>query len=328
MHTAMVIVMTDLLFAFVVALTFMSYGGHAQSSVCGTAPLNTKIVGGQDAAPGSWPWQVSLQNDQGHFCGGSLINNGWVLTAAHCFPSTNTSGLLVYLGRQYQQSINPNEVSQSIAQIIVHPSYNIATHDNDICLLQLSSSVAFTDYIQPVCLAAADSTFFNGTVSWVTGWGNINSNVPLPSPGNLQEVEVPVVGNRQCTCLYAGVDTITNNMLCAGLLAGGMDACQGDSGGPMVSKQGQVWIQAGVVSFGQGCAQADFPGVYARVSQYQDWINSQISTNPPGFVTFSSSGTDSDLNVTCAALSRGTTFHFSSFFFSIFPLYLSLHLSS
>uniref|UniRef100_A0A8C7P362 Peptidase S1 domain-containing protein n=1 Tax=Oncorhynchus mykiss TaxID=8022 RepID=A0A8C7P362_ONCMY len=223
-----------------------------------------------------------------------------------------TSGLLVYLGRQNQQSINSNEVSQTVSQITRHLNYNSATSDNDICLLKLSSPVTFTDYIQPVCLAAVGSTYYTDTTSWVTGWGDINSGVPLPSPGTLQEVTVPVVGNRKCNCLYTGFSSITNNMICAGLLSGGKDSCQGDSGGPIVSKQGLVWIQSGVVSFGKGCAEANFPGVYTRVSQYQTWINSQISTDMPGFVTFSSSGTDSDLNVTCNALSSGATlFSFS-----------------
>uniref|UniRef100_A0AAR2K822 Zgc:165423 n=1 Tax=Pygocentrus nattereri TaxID=42514 RepID=A0AAR2K822_PYGNA len=198
---------------------------HAQPSlgftenVCGVAPLNTRIVGGQDASPGSWPWQVSLKNNDGHFCSGSLINSNWVLTAAHC----------------------------------------------------------------------------------------------LPSPGTLQEVQVPIVGNRKCNCLY-GVGTITDNMMCAGLLAGGKDSCQvmssyfsiaaciGDSGGPLVSKQNGVWVQAGIVSFGIGCALPNYPGVYTRVSQYQDWVNQQITSNQPGFVTFTSTGTDGDLNVSCAGL--------------------------
>ncbi|XP_041717096.1 serine protease 27-like [Coregonus clupeaformis] len=308
------------LYAVIVALTCMGKGGHSQANVCGIASLNTKIVGGQAAVPGRWPWQASLHRSNSHFCGGSLINKEWVLTAAHCFPSTSTSGLLVYLGRQYQQSNNYNEVTRTVSQIIRHPNYNSATSNNDICLLKLSSSVTFTDYIQPVCLAAVGSTYYTGTTSWVTGWGDINSDVPLPSPGTLREVNVPVVGNRKCNCLYAGVGSITNNMICAGLLAGGKDSCQGDSGGPMVSKQGLVWIQSGVVSFGQGCAAANFPGVYTRVSQYQTWLNSQISTDQPGFVAFSSSGTDSDLNVTCNALSSGNTL------LSLSPILLSLSL--
>ncbi|XP_062382655.1 trypsin I-P1 [Sardina pilchardus] len=263
----------------------------AQLDVCGQATLNTRIVGGQDAPEGAWPWQVSLHRG-GHFCGGSLINSDWVLTAAHCFSSTNPSGLVVYLGRQSQEGSNANEVSRTVSQIIRHPDYDSGTSDNDMALLQLSSSVTFTDYIRPVCLAAAGSTFSSGTTTWITGWGTIASGVSLPSPQTLQEVDVPVVGNSDCSSAYSSNSIgITGNMICAGLLGqGGKDSCQGDSGGPMVSKQGSVWVQAGVVSFGIGCALAEFPGVYARVSEYQSWINSQISSNQPGFVTFSSSG--------------------------------------
>lgn len=91
------------------------------------------------------------------------------------FPSTSTSGLVVYLGRETQQSLNPNEQSRTVSQVINHPSYNSQTHDNDIALLQLSSTVEFTDYIKPVCLAASGSTFDAGTTCWVTGWGDIRS---------------------------------------------------------------------------------------------------------------------------------------------------------
>ncbi|CAL8305250.1 unnamed protein product [Merluccius merluccius] len=277
------------------------------NDVCGRPPLNTRIVGGEDAPLGSWPWQASLTSNGGHFCGGSLINNNFVLTAAHCFfPSTDVEGFAVVLGRQSQENSNPNEVSRNIAEIIIHPEYNFFSGDNDICLLRLSSPVEFTNYIMPVCLAAQSSTIHAGTVSWVTGWGNINVGVPLPSPQNLQEVDVPVAGNRQCHCNY-GEGTITDNMICAGLSIGGKDSCQGDSGGPLVSKQGNQWILIGVVSFGVGCAEAEFPGVYARVSPYNEWINSHITDNQPGFVLFTSVGTDSDFSVTCDGLSPAHT---------------------
>ncbi|XP_046893976.1 serine protease 27-like [Hypomesus transpacificus] len=285
-----------------VLVAFLAKGCSSQLNVCGQAPLNSKIVGGQDAPVGGWPWQASLQQLSGfHFCGGSLINNQYVLTAAHCFTSTSTSNLQVILGAKSLDQTNPNQVASSVAKIICNPNYDDTTSENDMCLLKLSSPVTFTNYIQPVCLAAPGSTYNAGIVSWVTGWGTINSDVNLPSPRNLQEVDVPIVGNRQCNCNY-GVGSITDNMLCAGLKAGGKDSCQGDSGGPMVSKQGDRWIQSGVVSFGKGCALANFPGVYARVSKYQTWINSIITSSQPGFVTFNSSGNDSDLSITCTGL--------------------------
>ncbi|XP_036446363.1 transmembrane protease serine 9-like [Colossoma macropomum] len=282
---------------------FLVKGCHSQLNVCGVASLNTKIVGGQDASPGSWPWQVSLQVSGSHFCGGSLINSNWVLTAAHCFASITAPQATVYLGDQSlsTQGSNPNVVTRSVLQAIKHPSYSSSTNDNDLALLQLNSSVTFTPYITPVCLAAAGSTFFNGTLTWVTGWGNTASGVSLASPKTLQEVQVPVVGNRKCNCLY-GDGTITDNMMCAGLLAGGKDSCQGDSGGPLVSKQGGVWVQAGIVSFGYSCALPNYPGVYTRVSQYQDWVNQQITSNQPGFVRFNSTGSDGDLSVSCTGL--------------------------
>ncbi|KAM9456742.1 polyserase-2-like isoform 4-T4 [Clarias gariepinus] len=284
-----------------VVLLVFTKGCLSQLDVCGKAKLNTKIVGGQDAVPGSWPWQVSLQVNGGHFCGGSLINNRWVLSAAHCFGRISYTQVTVKLGLHTLDGSNPNSVSRSLTNAFIHPSYSPRTQDNDLSLLPLSSAVSFNNYITPVCLAATGSTFNNGTPTWVTGWGNIRFGVNLPSPGTLQEVQVPIIGNRKCNCLY-GVGSITKNMECAGFLQGGKDSCQGDSGGPLVIKQDSQWIQAGIVSFGKECALENFPGVYTRVSQYQDWINETITTNQPGFIKYTSNGTNSDLQVTCNGL--------------------------
>ncbi|XP_053194966.1 serine protease 27-like [Scomber japonicus] len=278
---------------------------RSQLNVCGRPPLHTRLGGGREAPAGSWPWQASLQRSGDHFCGGSLINKEWVLTAAHCFDSTSTKRLVVVLGLQSLQGSNPNNVSLTVSQIINHPDYNSNTFDNDISLLKLSSPVTFSDFIVPVCLAASDSTFYHGVNTWVTGWGDIGSKTTRPFQQNLMEVEMPVVGNRQCDCDY-GQSSITGNMLCAGFTAGGKDSCQFYTGGPMVRKTGSVWVQAGVMSFGEGCALRNFPAVYARVSKYQSWINSQITSDQPGFVTSTSTGTDSDVSVKCPSLPQTT----------------------
>ncbi|KAF3698386.1 Serine protease 27 [Channa argus] len=140
-------------------------------TVCGKAMLNSKIVGGQDVSPGSWPWQAALFIDGKAFCGGTLINNEWVLTAAHCFESEDPTKVIVFLGIQSIVSSNPNGIRKSVAQVIKHRSYNKTSKIYDITLLKLSSPVNFTNYIRPVCLAASDSTFYSGTNVWITGWG-------------------------------------------------------------------------------------------------------------------------------------------------------------
>uniref|UniRef100_A0A672S1N2 Trypsin-2-like n=1 Tax=Sinocyclocheilus grahami TaxID=75366 RepID=A0A672S1N2_SINGR len=263
------------------------------------------IVGGQEATAGAWPWQVSIQSAifGGHFCGGSLINKDWVLSAAHCFQS--------------QSGSNPNEAFRTARRVINHPDYSDPTHDNDIALLRLSSSVTFSEYIRPVCLASAGSKFAAGSDSWVTGWGTLQSGGA--SPDKLQEVMIPVVSNSDCDDAY-DLLKITSNMICAGLLnEGGKDSCQGDSGGPLVSRNGSLWIQSGVVSFGIGCADPKYPGVYARVSQYQDWITSTIGSNPPGFVEFNNNAFINSPNLLLFAVSLT---------FSIIPFIRSLYLSS
>ncbi|KAM4634099.1 serine protease 27-like [Polymixia lowei] len=272
--------------------------------VCGKPVLYRRIVGGENAYEGNWCWQVSLQCDYGHFCGGSLINKEWVLTAAHCLHYEDGRALKhIYLGRQSEENTNIFEMIRNVTEIICHPDYDDADKNNDICLLKLSEPVTFTQYICPACLAAANSTFNNGTMVTVTGWGERMQKSLSGSLGKLQEVKVPIVGNRECIC-QNDYFTITDNMICAGMEEGMKDSCQGDSGGPMVAKQDPVWIQGGVVSFGHGCARPSEPGVYTRVSEYQDWITSIITTDQPGFVTFYSNGTDADLGYTCKHLER------------------------
>ncbi|XP_058477751.1 chymotrypsin-like protease CTRL-1 [Solea solea] len=279
--------------------TFMLLGQGSQAQDCGEAPLNTRIVGGEDAPAGSWPWQVSMHIvDFSHVCGGTIISDQWVLTSAHCII-VNPSQYILYFGRETQSGPNIREVKRTVSQVIVHPDYNNTLLNNDIALMKLSSPISFTDYIRPVCLASKSSEFHNSTLCWSTGWGKIKSNENLPDSGNLQEVQIPVIGNNECACSYQKEPdvNITANMICAGQENKGV--CQGDSGGPLQCKQGSRWIQAGITSFGIPCA-VGVPEVYARVSQFQTWVTNQVGGVNVGFVTFNSSGTDQDSSYVCS----------------------------
>ncbi|XP_062382813.1 serine protease 27-like isoform X2 [Sardina pilchardus] len=259
------------------------------SNACGQAPLNTRMDGGQNAPAEAWPWQASLHSNSER-CGGTLITKDWVISAAHCFSSTSTSSWVVYLGRQSQEGSNPNEVSRTISRIILHPHFNTSTFENDIALLRLSTSVTFTDYIRPVCLAAAGSTFDSGAKTWITGLGTITaSGEPQPSPEILQETQFQVVANSDCQEVYSN-DIIYSSMICAQLLRQeGENICK-QCGNPLVIKQGSVWVQVGILFLDGTCFERQLPGVFTRVSQYQSWIKSHITSNQPGFVTSEGSG--------------------------------------
>ncbi|XP_038135733.1 uncharacterized protein LOC119779945, partial [Cyprinodon tularosa] len=251
-----------------------------------------QFVEGQDATPRHWPWQARLQGigvqGRSSFCGGSLITDQWVLTAARCIERLRLAE--VHLGVN-GLSDHAREVIVGIDQYIFHPGYNSTTLENDMCLLKLSSPVRITDYIQPVCLASGNSTFHNGTTSLVTGFGDLGNDI-------LQEVEVQIVGNKKCSCYNQ--DNINENRICVGLDLGGNNSCQGrEAGGPLVVYNGFTWVQGGVVSFRDDCAVPQKLGVFTRVSKYEKWINETVNGWELGFVTFTSSGIDSDLNFTC-----------------------------
>ncbi|XP_036266689.1 serine protease 33-like [Pipistrellus kuhlii] len=265
-------------------------------SVCGRPLVPGRILSGQDARLGRWPWQVSLREYGQHVCGGSLITEDWVLTAAHCFdrnqPLQAYAVLLGTISSYPPASQAPHH--RAVAQFVPHPSYRGGQGSGDIALLQLAAPVNFSDLILPVCLPKPGDPLGHGTWCWVTGWGNINSNQALLPPFTLQQLQLPLIDTRTCDAYYhensitpSQEPIILADMLCAGFEDGQKDACQGDSGGPLVCDVGGVWTQAGVVSWGSDCGLSKKPGVYTNVSVYTTWILSTIGSSAPDDRSFS-----------------------------------------
>nr|XP_040032200.1 serine protease 27 [Gasterosteus aculeatus aculeatus] len=246
---------------------------------CGRPTIATnRIVGGQNAKEGAWPWQVDIQSGGGHICGGSIITESWILSAAHCFPNPDeVTSYTVYAGRYQLNGVNRHQSTHGVSRVVIPTGYRDAQQGKDMALVQLTGPVTWSDYIQPVCLPAAGTLFPSGMQCYVTGWGNTRDNVPLAGVGTLQEVEVPIISQSSCQDMYGTNPTevvgILYDMICAGFAQGGKDSCQGDSGGPLVCQMvNGTWVQAGVVSFGLGCAHPNQPGVYARVTAFSNFI--------------------------------------------------------
>lgn len=288
-----------------------------------------RIIGGTATNPSDYPWAVALLRSNisdgfnAQFCGGTLIADRWILTAAHCVDNfSSASEIEVAIGIS-----NLNEISNAdrlaINTIFVHPDYNVYSQDNDIALLELTTPSS------DATLSIADNTLTDtitpGELMTVIGWGTTSSTT-FSYPNLLQEVDVPLFDFASCNDIYASA--LTSNMLCAGFAEGGKDTCQGDSGGPMLyfNTGDSTYYQTGITSFGNGCAEPDNPGVYTRAANYIDWINATTSITIPNRYHFGFHGighststtltlrnySGADINVTGVNLSNTIDFSIAS----------------
>uniref|UniRef100_T1J631 Peptidase S1 domain-containing protein n=1 Tax=Strigamia maritima TaxID=126957 RepID=T1J631_STRMM len=238
---------------------------------CGQANLGNRVVGGVTTEIHEYPWQAGISTHNGYlFCGGTLINNRYVITAAHCTRGRSASSLLVVLGEHDTSTdAEAKSVKVGVAAIIRHPSYDTLTNNNDIALLRLNKEIKFDYRMKPPCFTRPGFQY-PGQEAVITGWGAVKQGGKVT--GTLQEVSLPILPLDKCRQAY-GNHLVSENMLCAGLPQGGRDSCQGDSGGPMVWEHKNRWHLIGIVSWGYGCARPHTPGVYTRVDKYLKWID-------------------------------------------------------
>ncbi|XP_067458848.1 chymotrypsinogen 2-like isoform X2 [Thunnus thynnus] len=258
---------------FLWILSCFAFAGAAYG--CGTPAIPpdisgySDIVNGEEARPHSWPWQVYLLLS-GSFCGGSLINQNWVVTAAHC--SARESDLVV-LGA-HDRSSTEDVQKIRVGKVFPHPKFNKTSRwNNDIQLIKLASPAQINRRVSPVCLAETTDNVPAGITCMTTGWGQTSSNGDLAN--RLQQAALPLLTNSECRRFFGS--SITSKMICAG--ANGTSSCSGDSGGPLVCQKAGAWTLVGVVSFGSADCDTMSPGVYARVTALRAWIDRTIAAN-------------------------------------------------
>ncbi|XP_008328821.1 tryptase-2-like [Cynoglossus semilaevis] len=237
------------------------------------------VVGGQDAPTGSWPWMVhfNITSDGRHTwrCGGTILDNYWILTAAHCWDRKLKPYLpmsVAWFGTNQLQEENVHRMG--VYMVVTHSRYQAVDKGfiNDIALVKLQGKMNFSQFVHPVSLPCVDHVFTSSSECWLTGWGNIGNNVPLPDPEVLQQVKIPIIPHRVCEKHHPG---LTPQQLCAGDMAGGKDACEGDYGGPLMCHGDAGFVQVGITSSG-GCGLPGQVGIYTKVSRYLTFINDYV----------------------------------------------------
>merc|ERR1719397_359752 len=232
-----------------------------------------RIVGGTEASPSEFPHQIALLRGGvggSLMCGGSLVAPDRVIPAGHCCDGQSASRLGVRVRNHHLYEDDPDQKDIAVSRVVLHESYDSWTVENDICMLELEESADFSSsVIGSISLPSNGEEYSAGTMCTVSGGGTTTEGGSLGS--TLMKVDVPVVSDDDCRSSY-GQNDIADSMICAGFDQGGKDSCQGDSGGPFMCGS-QL---SGVVSWGYGCAEAGYPGVYTQTSYFVDWVMSHM----------------------------------------------------
>ncbi len=238
------------------------------------------IVGGKEVSIKDFPWQVALvvasipDNAVAQFCGGAVVGETWILTAAHCVDrGTVPDQLKVLIDTD---DLSSQGTRMGVKRIIVHPAWRSSDNLNDIALLELSAGVT-ADHIAVLSAANAGTAPAPEEMVTVSGWGRVREVGPTSS--RLRAVTIPVQSNEACNKPDSYDGAVSDSMFCAGQPTGGEDSCQGDSGGPAVSGSRGAARLVGIVSWGEGCARAKKYGVYTRLADFDDWIDDNLGSN-------------------------------------------------
>ncbi|XP_015786791.1 trypsin-1 [Tetranychus urticae] len=267
--------MLSLLLIILLSQCYLSVCYEKLNCNCGIEGIDTKVVNGREAIPNNYRWMAAISdlNLQNVFCGGTLINNRYIITAGHCFTEIlDRSTIRIILGAHDLTKME-NVTVYKADKVIVHEKYepNSSHQRFDIALIKLNKNVTFTDKIGPICLPPRNMRQSFDSLK-ISGWGSLGEG--LETSTRLMEVVVKERPLAVCQKLL-GSERVTVNHICAG--DSKYDSCSGDSGGPLMTKiRGRVYL-VGIVSWGIECAHKNYPGVYTRVSSYGLWIyqNSQ-----------------------------------------------------